>query len=127
MIEHHGTVLWWIALSRLHRKAHGAGGFRLQADGEAEAVDEMHHRQVERLAGVDEFRDLARGGGIPRAAVMQRIAGQDADRPAVEPREAGDDGAAEAAGDLEERALVDHRVDDAPHLVGLLAVTRHDA
>ena len=85
----------------------------------------MHHRQMEGLASVDEFGDLARGGRVPGAAVVQRIAGENADRPAVEPRKAGDDGAAEAARDLEERALVDHRLDDAPHLVGLLAVARH--
>jgi hypothetical protein len=87
---------------RLHRKPHGAGGFRLQTHRKAEAVDEMHDRQVEGLAGVDELRDLARGGGIPRAALMQGIAGEDADRPAVEPGKSGDDGAAKTARDLEE-------------------------
>ena len=44
---------------------------------------------------------------------------------ALEPGEARDDGAAEHSADLEERALVDHRLDDRPHLVDAPAVARH--
>src|SRR3546814_15351958 len=45
---------------------------------------------------------------------------------AVEPREAGDDRAAVHPAHLEERVLVDHRVDDRAHLVDPAPVARDD-
>ncbi len=79
---------------------------------------------MERLRDVEEALDLLAGVGRPGAAVEVRIARHQRHRPAVEPRVAGDDRAAVERRDLEERALVDDRLDDAPHLVGLARVVR---
>jgi hypothetical protein len=60
---------------------------------------------MEGLRQIDEPRDLARGVRVPRAAIMVADRWPSAHRPAVEPREAGDDRRAEAAAQFEERAL----------------------
>ena len=80
---------------------------------------------MERLGEVDEAHDLLARVRRPGAAVMERIARHQRHGDAVEAGEAGDDGAAEHAAHLEERALVDDRLDDGPHLVDLAAIARH--
>src|SRR5439155_677207 len=99
----------------------------IEADQEARAVDQIEDGQVERLRGVDEALDLLAGVGRPRAAVEERVAGHDGDRPAVQAREPGDDRAAVERRDLEERAGVHDGLDDRPHLVRLADVARDRA
>ena len=77
------------------------------ADQEARVVDEVHDREPERLREVDEPLDLARRVRGPTAGVVVRIVREHRDRPAVEPREPGDRGAAPPATDLEERVRVE--------------------
>ena len=75
-------------------------------------------------AKIDEARDLLRGVGGP-AADHERVAREHGDRPAVEPREPGDDRAAAMLPDLEERARIDDALEDRPHVVDLAPVARH--
>ncbi|KIU01630.1 hypothetical protein QU38_00645, partial [Staphylococcus aureus] len=110
---------------RPHAVADGGGFLRLQPDHEAGAVHQIDHRQMEGLGEVDPANHLLTRVRSPRAAVVERIAGEQQHRPALDPRQAGDDRPAEIGGDLEERALVDHGLDDRPHLVDLPAVARH--
>src|SRR5881392_707200 len=79
---------------------------------------------MEGLGEIDEADDLVASVRGPAAAVEERVARQHRDRQAVDPRETRDDRSAEQAAHLEERALVDHRLDDRPHLVDLAAVAR---
>ena len=62
-----------------------------------------------------------------RRAIMKRVAGQDRDRPAVQPGEAGDDRAAPFFPDLKKRIAVDHRFDDRPHFVDAARVAGNGA
>ena len=55
-----------------------------------------------------------------------RIVGQNPHRLAVEACQARDLAPPETLGQLEERPLVDHQFEDAPHLVGLAALLRND-
>ena len=110
---------------RAHAVTDGRRLLGLEPDHEAGAIHQIDHRQMEGLGEIDEAHHLLARFRRPRAAVMKGIAGQEHHGAAVEPREAGDDRAAEIRAHLEERALVDHRVDDRPHLVDLAAVARH--
>ena len=80
---------------------------------------------MEGFGKIDVAHHLLAGVRRPRAAIVEGIAGQQQHRPALQPRQACDDRAAEIRRHLEERALVDHGVDDRPHLVDLAAVARH--
>ena len=64
-------------------------------------VGEEQQRQVERVAQLHEARRLVGAVGVDRAAEMGRVVGDDAERPAVDARERGDDPGAEAAPQLE--------------------------
>ena len=72
---------------RAHAVADRAALLGLDADLEARVVDEVHDRQVERVAEVDEADHLLRRVGVDRAAALARIVREHADRDAVEPRE----------------------------------------
>ena len=77
-----------------------------EPDLEAGAVYQMYDRQMERLSQIDEAYDLVACVGRPRAAVEQRIARHQCDRPAIQAAEPGDDRPAEVARHLEKAALV---------------------
>ena len=95
-------------------------------DEEAGVVDEVHERQAEGVAEVDEARHLFGGGGIDGAGVEGRVVRHHADGDAVEAREPGDERLAEVARDLEEGAGVHDELDDPPHLVDAPAVSRDE-
>ena len=63
----------------------------LRADHEAGHVLQEDERDVEGVAEVDEARRLVGGVVLEDAAELLRLVGDDADRPAAEAREAGDD------------------------------------
>src|SRR5215471_18799382 len=107
-----------------HALLDGARALRLEPDEEARTVHEIDHRKVEGLGEVHEALHLLTGVGRPRAAVEVGIAGEDGHRPAVEASESRDDRAAVQRADLEEGALVHHRLHDAAHLVRLADVAR---
>src|SRR5437763_1329503 len=69
----------------------------LGADHESRLVDEVDDRQAELVAGVDEARELLGRRRGKAAAVVARIGGEHADRPALEARERRDQRAAVAA------------------------------
>ena len=52
---------------------------------------EEHERDPERVAEVDEARGLVGGVVVEDPAEVLRLVGDDPDRPAAHPREAGDD------------------------------------
>jgi hypothetical protein len=104
--------------------AHLAAGLDLRADHEAGGIDERDDRQAVRVAELHEAGGLVRGIGVDRAAEMGRIAGEDADRAALDPREHRDDAGAEAGAQLERRADVDDRLDDRAHRVDAQPVRR---
>ena len=89
-------------------------------------VDEVHDRQPELVAEVDEAGHLVGGLRGQAAAEVRGIGCQHADRPAVEPRERGDERAAEARAELEHRAAVEDGVEDLTHLVRLAPLARDD-
>ena len=69
---------------------------------------------------------LLRGVDVEHAGQVLRLVADDADRVAVEAREADDDVLREVLVDLEELAVVDDQRDDVAHVVGLLRVVRDD-
>ena len=98
----------------------------LGADQEAGHVDEVDDRQAELVAQVDEARLLLRGVGGHAAAVVLGVGGDDADRPALEPGQRGDDRPAEAPAELEDRAAVEDQLEHPAHVVVAARVARHD-
>ena len=94
--------------------------------GEAGHVDEEDERDVEVVAHVDEVRLLLRPVAVERAAVGERVVGDHADGVPVDTREGGDQAEAVVRLDLEDRALIERRAQNAVHGVGAAAVTRHD-
>ena len=90
-------------------------------------VLERDERDVERVAEPDEPRALHRRVDVERAGEHRRLVRDDADRPAVEPREADDDVLRVVLVDLEKVAVVDDRVDDVEHVVGLVRRGRHES
>ncbi len=109
---------------RAHALLDRARSLGVEADEEPRAVDQIDHRQMERLREVHEALDLLTGVGRPGAAVEVRIAGHERHRPAVQPCEGRDDRATVERRDLEERVAVDDGLDDRAHLVRLADVTR---
>ena len=77
--------------------ADGALAPRRRPDHEAGLVDEVHDRQVELVAQVDEARELVGGRGAEPAAVMRGVGSEHPHRASVEPGQRGDQRAAEAA------------------------------
>src|SRR5215831_570565 len=88
-LAHQDRAPWHLRLvdrgERTRAVANGSGPFRLEADDEARAIDEMHHREVEGVGEVDEAGDLLRRCGGPAAAINEGIARQHRDGPAIEP------------------------------------------
>ena len=99
---------------------HGAG----QKSGH---VLERDERNVERVAEPHEPRAFDRRVDVERAGEHRRLVGDDADRPAVEPREADDDVPRVVLVHLEKVAIVGHRVNQIEHVVRLIRRRRHQA
>ena len=102
--------------------AHGRGALGVGADHEAGRVAEEQHGQLERVAQLQEARRLVGAVGVDRAAEVGGIVGEHPERAAVEARERADHAGAEAVAQLEHRALVEQRLEDAAHLVDALAL-----
>ena len=75
---------------------------------EAGHVDERDKRDVEGVAGANEPRGLVRRVDVEHACERARLVADDADRVAVQPREAADDVLGPTLVHLEEVAVVDH-------------------
>ncbi len=110
---------------RPHPPADYRRALRRQPHLEPRAIDQMHHRQMERLSQIDEAYDLAACIRRPRPAVVQRIARHQRHRPPVQPRQSGDDRPPEPLPDLEEAVAIRHPLDDPAHVVRLLPIPRH--
>ena len=100
--------------------------FHFRADHDARTVDQAQHRNVERVAQMQEPRALVGAVGIDRARQMMRIVGDQPHRPALDADERGDDPDAEFFPDLQHRTLVGDRLDDLAHVVQPQPVFRHD-
>ena len=96
------------------------------ADEEPGTVFEMHDGQMERRSRVQQPDQLAAAIGGPAAAVHVGILGEHRHRPAVEARQPSNDRTSPALPDLEEAALIEHRLDDRPHLVDPPWLAGHD-
>src|SRR3546814_4372373 len=88
-------------------------------------VDQMDDRQPELVGQLHEALGLLARLRVPRSAEIGGIARQHRDRPAVEPREGGDDRPPPAPAHLEDAAPVEHRLGDAPHRIDLFRRARH--
>ena len=95
-----------------------------RADHVAGRIAQEQQRDVVRVAQLHEARCLVGAVGVDRAAEVHRVVGDHADRPAVDPRQHGDDAGAEAGAQLERRAGIDERVDDRADVVAAQAVGR---
>ena len=80
---------------------------------EAGDVDEGHQRDVEGVARADEARRLDRGVDVEHARERGGLVADDPDSVPTEPREAAHDVLRVRRLDLEERAVVDDRLDHA--------------
>ena len=72
------------------------------------------------------MRALLAGWSIQHAARHQRLVGDEADRPAIEPGEARHDIAREGRLLLVDAAFVGDQFDNSPHVVASPGVGRHD-
>ena len=72
-----------------------------RADHEARRVAERDDRQVEGVAELDEARRLVGGVGVDRAAEVVRVVRDQAERPALDADERGDDSEPEVRAQLE--------------------------
>jgi hypothetical protein len=88
------------------------------ADHEPGHVDEVHERDPERVAEVDEARGLVGGVVVEDPTEVARLVGDDPGGPAAEARQAGDDRPRPASLEVEPRAVVDDPADDLVHVVG---------
>ncbi len=96
----------------------------LRADHEAGHVREEQQRHVERVARPDEPRGLVGRVGEQHAALVLRLVGHDPDRPTVQTRVADDQLLRPARMDLQQRSLVDERVDQRLDVERLVLVGR---
>src|SRR5438874_2089427 len=103
----------------------GCGLLGLEPDHETRTIHQIDHRQMEGLGEVDPAHHLLAGVCRPRSAIVKGIARKHEHGAALKTRKPYDDRAAEIRTHFEERALVDDRVDDGPHLVDLTAVAWH--
>ncbi len=106
---------------RRHRPralADGGGLLPRGSDYEPGLIEEVHRRDMEGVAEVDEARHLLAPVGRQPAAVVVRVVGDDPHRVPIEPREPRDHGSSPAAADLEEGVAVEHHAEDFPHFVG---------
>ena len=94
---------------------------------EARHVDEGDERHVERIAEAHKARALDRGIDVECPRDGARVVRDDPDRMPAEAREAADDVLGPELVDREEVPLVDHKVDDLAHVVGLVRIVRDDS
>ena len=92
---------------------------------EARHVLERDERDVERVAEAHEARGLHRRVDVETPGEHRRLIGDDADRPAAQPREADDDVLREVPMHFEERAVVDDGVNQIVDVVRLVRLLRH--
>ena len=98
----HGTVAWKTAVSARAPLRMVAAFSACGADDEAGLVDEVHRRQVEGVAEVDEAGHLLAAVGGQPAAVVVGVVGEHADGVAVEAGEPVTTRVPAAAADLEQ-------------------------
>jgi hypothetical protein len=103
-----------------------AAALGLGADQQTRDVLQEDDRQVERVAQVDERPLLVQRGGVQRAGADDRLAGDHADRGAVQAGEAGQDAGAPAITPRQDRPRVDDAADDLAHVVTAAGFGRHD-
>ena len=84
---------------------------------EAGRVDEGEQREAEGVAEGHEPGALLRGRDVERAGDRHRLVGDDADRPAADRGEGGDEVRRPARAQLEQLAVVDDGADDVAHVV----------
>ena len=89
-------------------------------------VDEGDEGDVEGVAGADEPGPLLRGVDVEHAGQHLGLVADDADGPAVDAGEPADQVHGPVVVDLEELAVVDHRLDDLLHVVGLVGRGGHE-
>ena len=77
--------------------AHRGLFFRLRADHEARGVAERDDRDVEGVAQLHEARGLVASRGPDGAAEMARVVGDQAERPALDAQQRGDQAGSELA------------------------------
>ena len=75
---------WYDGAQRARAAAHRAAPLGVGADHEARLVDEVHDRQAERVAQVDEARELVGRVRRQAAAVVLGVGREHADRAPVE-------------------------------------------
>ena len=109
-----------------HAGTERAFAFGLLADHESGHVDQVDDGNVEVVAEFEEVRLLVRAVAVERAAVLERVVGDDADGQAVDPGEHGDHRASPVRLDLEVVAAVDDRADQLVHRVGPTGVARDE-
>ena len=95
------------------------------AGKEAGRVDEHDEAYTEAVAQVHEPRALLRRLGVEDAAQAARLVGHDPHGPPLQPREADDQVARPAGGELEQRAGVDQAARDVADVVDRARIGRH--
>ena len=106
--------------------ADDAGPLDLRTDHEAGHVGQEDERHVERVAQPDEPRRLVGRVDEQHSPEMLRVVRDDPDRHAVEPREPDDQLPRPQRLQLEERVVVDERVEHLVHVVRAPFLDRHD-
>ena len=102
--------------------ADGGARFVLGSDHEPRRVAQEHDRQIERVAQLQEAGGLVGAVGVDRTAEMRGIVGDDARRPAFDPRQRGDHARRPTTSQLEHRPVSTHGVDHGAHVVHADAV-----
>ena len=80
---------------------------------------------VEAVAPLHEAGGLLRGVDVEAAGVVHRLVGDHAHGAPVETAEPGDEAGRVRGPQLEERVVIEHVVDDDPHVVGRRRTRRH--
>ena len=110
------------ARSRANRtRALGRG-----ADQKSGIVDEIHHRNVKRIAKIDQPDHLVARRRVGRAAALPGIVGDHAHGITVEPRQPGGHRTPVVIADLEKRIAIENQIQDAPNVVAAAPVARDD-
>jgi hypothetical protein len=107
-------------IQELRAMANDAAVLLHRARQESWNVFERDERNVERIAEPHEARAFDRRVDVQRAGQVGRLIGDDAHRPAAEPREADNDVARVVLVDLEKISLVGNGVDQVQHVVRLV-------
>jgi hypothetical protein len=80
---------------------HQCGSLGIRPHHDAGTIDQVQHRNIERVAQLHETRALVGTVGINRAGQMMRIIGDHAHWPTLHPNERDDDADAEFRADLQ--------------------------